>query len=221
MTTAESGTVPPSPVAVLNHDFIEGGLLHSYPAVPSEEIHESDVMVAHAYGLRTQTPRVPYITVWRDSARGTAGQRPADDPRPSEILLTAIFGTEPWIAPTGLVEAATQRMFRPEAVVQAKWELDPARGSYDLVRFGVEIRVAYAGGDPDAGFRSTNFAAELDAVDFERVEVIAPEAANDSMSFDVAASVPQRRNRNQPTIEPTITLATQGSAQPIPPWLMH
>jgi len=200
------------PVASFTHDLGPGRTLHGYRAEPASDKRQMDRVHEHMYGFRTESPRTPYICVWRDPVRFSATE--ADGP-PVQILMACSFGTSAWSPPGNIMEEAKLRMHRQEAGLRADWVKDG--DGYRLTRIEFEVR----GPDFPKRFRSANAGADLGELRFRDFKVSFPRSVGDRLSFRIEATAPYRLNSGEPSRDPVATLAVEGSALPIPAWLMY
>jgi len=199
-------------IAAFRHDFAGRRTLHSYAAEPAVERRAGDRMSERVFGFRTESPRTPYICIWRDPVLHRPGAEPA---RPSQILMACSFGTAPWTPPSSLVEEASERMRRDEATMRVKWVGEG--GGYRMTEFQIEIRDA----ESLTAFRSAHGAAEIPALNFAKAEIVFPASSGDPLGFRISASVPARQNPGDSAREPTVSLTAEGTALPIPLWLLY
>jgi hypothetical protein len=200
------------PLAHLTHNLEGGGTLRAYPAEAAPENRQIDQVHERMYGFRTLSPRTPYICVWRDPERFRA--TPADG-RPVKILMACSFGTEDWEPPRNLMEEATQRALRQEAVFGARWTREG--DGYRLARIELEVR------DPRLRnqFRSANDESDLATLEIRDWEVTLPRSVDEPLRFRVEVTAPYRLNGGEAAKEPVATLRIEGAALPIPDWLMY
>lgn len=202
-------------IATFVHDAGGTSTLFGYPPEPAAEIRQGEAMANRLYGIiETRSPRTPYMCVWRDPdpTRSRAG---ADAGPPNDILLFCGFGTSAWEPPANLMEQAEQAMRRDQAKVTIRWTR--REGVLVMTRLEVEIGNMAEGRD----FRSAWFDDEITGLDFQRKEIEFPNSPVDPIAFAVNASLPRRFNQRQPATGPTASFAMEGTAPPIPDWVLY
>jgi len=212
--TLSACTDAPDEVATFQHDFGTGGTLRAYAAAADGQ-RQADQVATRAYGTQTQSPRTPYLCVWRDTG---PGRFRAAGGAPTELFLTCVFGSDAWTPPPNLLQEAEARARRDEAVLRAQWRRNGS--SWPLTRLEVEIHRG-TNPDPDARFRSVHFEDELAAVTLRESEIAFPASAKDPVRFRIVASLPRRRNRGEPVSAPAVALTIAGTAQPMPDWMNY
>lgn len=202
-------------IAVLTHDAGGAATLFAYPPEPAAETRQGELMANRLYGIiDTRSPKTPYMCLWRDPdptrCRAGAGSGP-----PNEILLFCGFGTSAWTPSANLVEHAEQAMRRDQANVAIGWKWRD--GAYAMTR--LEVSIGNLAQERD--FRSVWYDGEIAGLAIDRQEIVFPKSPVDSIAFAVTASLPRRYNKSEAAKAPTASLTMEGTAPPIPDWLLY
>jgi hypothetical protein len=202
-------------IATFVHDVGGADTLFAYPPEPAARIRQGEAMANKLYGIiDTRSPRTPYMCVWRDPDPSRF-RAEADSGPPNEILLFCGFGTSAWEPPASLIEHAEQAMRRDDAKVTIKWK---RRGDgYAMTRFEVSVSNLAQGRD----FRSVWYDDEVARLDFERLEIHFPKSPVDPLRFAVATSLPRRYNKFEAAKAPIAKFTMEGTAPPIPDWVLY
>lgn len=201
-------------IATFVHDVGGVDTLFAYPPEPAAETRQGELVADWLYGVsQRRSPKTPYMCAWRDPdpTRLRAG---AEDGPPSEIFLFCIFGTSPWEPPAGMIEHAEQAMRRDHAEVRIGWKRRD--GGYVMTR--LEVCVGNLAQERD--FRSIWFDDEIGSLPI-RQSITFPGSPADPIAFSIAASLPRRFNRGEVATEPMVDFAIEGTAPPIPDWLLY
>ena len=197
--------------ATLEHNLGGRHTLSSYPPVPAQEKRQVDKVSERMYGFETLSPKTPYFCTWRDRPRPVTER----GGRPLQVFLTCSFGSGPWTPPATLIAESQERQRREEAHVQILWERKGNK--LEMLRFQLQIT-------SDQGtkqFRSKNYANDLLDVKFKQITVKFPDSETEDVKFSLSAIVPYRLNRGEDAGADTVDLKIQGSAVPMPRWLLY
>lgn len=198
-------------IASCTHDLGGTERLFAYTPVPDERIHQGEALAIQTFGIPVRSPVTPYVSIWRSE---NSLRMDASTP-PEQVFLTAIFGSEPWRPPTGLVEQAEQRQRRSELVLGALWNL--VSGEPVLERFSVEIRAS--GGH--VTFRSMHGKGDLSDLDIAWGVLHLPANGAESLAFNARVVMPERYNVGEALRGRRVEVTLTGSAVPIPDWVNY
>ncbi len=106
-------------------------------------------------------------------------------------------------------------MYRHEASLSAEWVREGE--GYRLLRIECEVR------GPDYGdiFRSAHAGPDLAELRFRDFQVHFPASVGDSIGFRIEATAPYRLNSGETARDPVVSFVVEGSALPIPGWIMY
>lgn len=202
--------------ASLTYDVNGRRTLHAYDLKPAKSLGQAEIIAQRLYGTRNlQRPDEAYYCTWRDTGPDQYINRRNRSGRPSTKFLACRFGTSRWSPPANLVEAATEHAKRESAVIRIQW--DRLADRYVLKRFEVELEHR-----PTLIFRSQNLTEpELPALGIRVHKMTIPSSPQDGFSFHLTARVPSRPNSGMKAVGPIIPLEVEGSAMPIPDWLLY
>lgn len=202
--------------ASLTYDVNGRRTLHSYDLKPAKSLGQAEIIAQRLYGTRNlQRPDEAYYCTWRDTGPDQYINRRNQSGRPSKIFLACRFGTTRWSPPANLVEAATEHAKRESAVIRIEWDRLPDR--YALKRFEIELDHR-----PALHFRSQNLTEqELSALDIRVHEMTIPSSPQEDFIFHLTARVPSRQNSGMKAVGPIIPVEIEGSAMPMPQWLLY
>ena len=214
--------LPLEPVAVLTHDYACRSPLNSWPPVPSDVLHQGELLALKAFGSLLQdirSPRHMYMAAWRDPDCHSKLPGEEDKP-PTGVLFHAQFGVAPYETTPSLLEMA--EMFN---------QLDRAGLRLDLVRDGegkggplrldaLELELNGTSAPKGRRFRSCWQGEEIKGLDLS-LQFDAPATRRDPFRFHIRGRLPRRYNRRD-EIEPEfVEFAASGGAMPLPSWVNY
>lgn len=200
-------------IASLRHDLGDGATLFAYPAEPAAQNRQEDQVHRQLYrpSGATKSPRTPYICVWRDPVPPGLNRAVA----PDRIFLTCVFGTIDWEPPAKIVDQAAARLQRQEAVIRIQW--DRSGATYKMTRLDVEVRDL----STKLNFRSRNSGDQISEVRAKQSGMKFPESQDEPFTFRLDVSAPERANGRDPAGKAIASLSIEGTAAPMPPWVMY
>ncbi len=187
----------------------------SYPAIPAETKRGGNILHDNFWGFETRSPVTPYLTVWRDVAKNTVQDRKLG--WPTRIMVFSIFGTEPWMPPTNLVEEATQDQMRDSAHLRLGWQWDDEKGRYALEQLSLELQL----GGRERPFRSMHHHEELEMLDVEVSPIDRPDPADAAIPFRVSGHLRERYNSGEAIKGDPVRVTIMGTAELQPDWIMY
>jgi hypothetical protein len=214
--------VPPvilalEPVAVFTHDYDSTSPLRSWPPVPSERLHQGEMLAIKMFGSLLEdirSPRHIYFASWRDP--DPTGYLEGEQAKPpTAVLFAAQFGVAPYETSQSLLETA--EMFN--RLDRAQLRLDLVRdddGSFRLDALEVELNDPSS--NTDRHFRSCWEGEEIKTLDLS-LQFDAPATRHDPFRFHLRARLPRRSNRGAAIEHEHVEFTASGGAMPLPRWV--
>lgn len=195
----------------LQHNFNGQYQLYSYPARPSSEVHQPDVLAQKTYGVlqsKVMSPTTMFICLWRDLDL----QNDVDNP-PSEIFIACTYAPRYVENPKSFVQQAELFSTIDNANLKATWKRDGE--DYRLIRFDVDIN---AGGD---GFHYRSSEADLMTFEFPDGGMKFPDRKNDDFEFSVHGRLPCLQWGCNTRSDGFVSVSASGTAEPMPDWINY
>jgi hypothetical protein len=195
----------------LQHNFNGQYQLYSYPARPSSELNQPEVLAQKTYGVllaNVKSPTTMFMCLWRDLDLKNGVDSP-----PSEIFIACTYAPRYVENPKSFVEQAELFSTIDNANLKATWKRDGE--DYRLTRFDVDIN---AKGD---GFSYRSSEADLLTLEFPEGGMKFPDGKNGFFEFSVHGRLPCRQWDCDKHSDGFVSVSVSGAAEPMPDWMNY